>query len=96
MASSAGFPTSGSFNVEICTDWEIMTVTNVSREHTWTVVRGQEVTTAAAALNGAEVVPVLKNDITDALTVNFTASHPNLGEKNDDAAVPAGLERPSR
>ena len=54
VASSAGFPTSGSFNVEIGT--EIMTVTNVSGS-TWTVVRGQKGTTAAAALNGAEVVP---------------------------------------
>ena len=89
VASSAGFPTSGSFNVEIGT--EIMTVTNVSGS-TWTVVRGQKGTTAAAALNGAEVVPEYCNDITDALTVNFTASHPNLGAVGLTMSGPAGLD----
>ncbi len=89
VASSTGFPTSGSFNVEIGT--EIMTVTNVSGD-TWTVVRGQKGTTAAAAPNGAEVVPEYCNDITDSLTVNFTASHPNLGPVSLTMSGPAGLD----
>jgi len=89
VASSTGFPTSGSFNVEIGT--EIMTVTNVSG-NTWTVVRGQKGTTAAAAPNGAEVVPEYCNDITDSLTVNFTASHPNLGPVSLTMSGPAGLD----
>jgi hypothetical protein len=58
VASSSGFPTSGSFNVVIGSaggGYEIMTVTNVSGT-TWTVVRGQQGTAAAPAAVGATIV----------------------------------------
>lgn len=57
VASSAGFPASP-FNVVIGSasgGYEIMTVTLVSGT-TWTVVRGQQGTTAAAAAAGATIV----------------------------------------
>jgi hypothetical protein len=58
VASSAGFPSSGSFNVVIGSadgGYEIMTVTLVSAT-TWTVVRGQQGTTAGPAVTGATIV----------------------------------------
>jgi hypothetical protein len=57
VASSAGFP-SGSFNAVIGSaggGYEILTVTSVSGT-TWTVVRGQQGTAAAAAAAGATIV----------------------------------------
>lgn len=57
VASSAGFP-SGSFNAVIGSaggGYEIITVTSVAGT-TWTVVRGQQGTTAAAAAAGATIV----------------------------------------
>ena len=56
--SSSGFPTSGSFNVVIGSaagGYEIMTVTGVVGT-TWTVLRGQQGTAAAAAAVGATIV----------------------------------------
>jgi hypothetical protein len=76
VASSSGFPTSGTFNVLIGS--EILTVTAVAGT-TWTVLRGQEGTTAATAPAGATVYPAFCTSITDSLTVLFTATHPNLG-----------------
>ena len=58
VASSSGFPTSGSFNVVIGSaggGYEIITVTNVSGT-TWTVLRGQQGTAAAPAAIGATIV----------------------------------------
>jgi hypothetical protein len=87
VASNTGFPTSGSFNVEI--GHEIMTVTSVSGT-TWNVERGQQGTTAAAALAGATVLPASCVGITDSLTVLFTASCPNLGPVSIDMIGPGG------
>jgi hypothetical protein len=58
VVASAGFLTSGSFNVAIGSSnggYEIMTVTNVSGT-TWTVVRGQKGTAPAPAPAGATIV----------------------------------------
>ena len=58
VASSVGFPAAGSFNVQIGSaggGYEIMTVTLVAGT-TWTVIRGQQGTTAAAAAAGATIV----------------------------------------
>lgn len=58
VVSSAGFPPSGPFNAVIGSangGYEIMTVTKVSGT-TWTVVRGQQGTTAAPAAAGATIV----------------------------------------
>ena len=58
VAGSAGFPASGPFNVVIGSDagaYEIIRVTNVAGT-TWTVVRGQQGTLAAAAPAGATIV----------------------------------------
>ncbi len=51
VTSSVGFPATP-FNVLLVSTWEIMTVTNVAGT-TWTVVRGQGGTSAAAAVAGA-------------------------------------------
>lgn len=56
VVSSAGFPTSGQFTVTI--GGELILVTGVSGT-TWTVVRGQEGTTAGARTAGLYVYAVL-------------------------------------
>lgn len=58
VASAAGFPAAGPFNVVIGTQaagYEIMTVTAVAGT-TWTVTRGAKGTTAAPAIVGATIV----------------------------------------
>jgi hypothetical protein len=58
VASSAGFPTSGAFNVSLggaVGGYEIVTVTSVSGT-TWTVLRGQQGTAALPAAAGAAIV----------------------------------------
>lgn len=54
VASASGFPTSGTYRIQV--DNELMTVTGGQGTSTWTVTRGVGGTTAAAHSSGAAVV----------------------------------------
>lgn len=60
VASADGFPSSGSFYVKV--DDELMLVTAGAGSTTWTVTRAQLGTTAAAHLDGAELVELEARD----------------------------------
>lgn len=69
VASASGFPTSGTFTIQV--DSEQMTVTAGQGTTTWTVTRGVNGTTAAAHSSGASVDPT---SIKVASAASFPAS----------------------
>ncbi|MGA3029760.1 MAG: pilus assembly protein TadG-related protein [Candidatus Limnocylindrales bacterium] len=77
VASATGFPTSGTFYIQI--DSEQMQVTGGQGTTTWTVVRGRNGTTAATHANGASVAFVVgtaDTTITVASKTGFPTTYP--------------------